>query len=275
MEPTNFRIDHTNVHYFRYPLDVFTNRQKQLKRSHIVFWSSVPHLWVDQYGAEPCQPVFDKFLRAGLAVDAIVARPYNYTLFFPEDSLISIHSMAYYRNMIDLAAGQGIPVLGIWLWGALRDGGRESQFQNCCSSLEKLCRYAGEKQVRLTVGNVPYRQSAMMNTLGEVQALVTTAGCGNLEVALDYGTAWLNGESPAQWMHAFGGRLSLVYLSDARNNGSGYPLSKGCCALKREWAQMREMGFSGIAALWMEQDFCRQDPDLVDLENQQYVDENF
>ena len=274
MVNANLKIAHMNVHYFRYPLSAFVRSQKELGRKHIVFWAGVPHLWVDQYGAEPYEVVLKQLSEGGLIVDAIAARLYNYTLFMDEESTLNMHSMAYYRRMIDLTAEWGVPLLAIELWGALRDLKREGQYQNCRNALRQLCEYAEEKQLKLAVGNVSYSHSAMMNTLSEIKELVKATDCDNLMVALDYGTAWLNRESAAEWIDAFGERLQLLYLSDARNNGSGYPLSKGCCAIGKELEELRRLNFGGIVALRMEQDCCRQDPVLVDMENQMYLDKN-
>ena len=38
--------------------------------------------------------------------------------------------------------------------------------------------------------------------------------------------------------------------------------------------ELRRLNFGGIVALRMEQDCCRQDPVLVDMENQMYLDKN-
>lgn len=271
MKDTNLRIDNMNVHYFRYPLDTFVHRQQELGETHLVFWAGVPHLWVDQYGAEPHQALFDQISAAGLVIDAMTARPYNYTLFMDQASLPGMHSMAYYREMIDLAAEQAIPLLGIELWGALRDGDRKRQYGNCCEALRGLCAYAEKKRLKLAIGNVSCSHSAMMNTLSEIKQMVESVGCDNLMVSLDYGTAWLYRESAAQWVAAFGERLRLIYLSDARNNGSGYPLSRGCCPIQRDLEQLREQAFTGVIALRMSQDFCQQEPSLIDLQNQQYL----
>lgn len=273
MIETGFRIDNMNEHYFCYPLGTFVHRQRERGESRMVFWASVPHLWVDQYGAEPCEQVFGPIEEAGITIDAIVARPYNYTLFAETDSLAGRHTMAYYRTMVSLTAEQGVSLLALELWGALRDEDREAQYQNCLGMLRELCGYAKSRGVELAVGNVPYSNSAMMNALPEVQRLVGEAGCDNLSVALDSGAAWLQGESLTEWMDAFGGRLRLVYLSDARNDGGGYPLSRGCCAVENELEQLKRRGFSGVAALRMSQDFCREDPAAVDKENIRYLTE--
>ncbi len=273
MNGTKLRIDNMNEHYFRYPLEEFVRRQQERGETHLVFWAGVPHLWVDQYGTEPHEKLFARMAEAGFEIDAVVARPYNYTLFAEEDSLIDMHSLAYYRTMIDLAVEQGIFLLGIELWGALRDVDREKQYQNCCRNLQKLCAYADSRKTELAVGNVPYSRSAMMNTLPEVRRLIGAVGCCNLSAALDYGTACLCGERASDWVDGFGERLRLIYLSDARNDGGGYPLSHGCCAMKNDLEQLERRGFSGVVALRMSREACREDPASVDEINFRYLAE--
>ena len=271
MRDANFEIVNTNEHYFRFPLDTFVEKQKELGGSRIVFWASVPHLWADQYGVEPHEEIFTKFFEAGIIIEAIAARPYNYTLFMDNRSRLGVHSMAYYRGLIDLAAEQGISLVAIELWGALRDKDRCEQYQNCCQALRALCQYAGQKGINLAVGNVSYSHSAMINTLPELKSLLEEADCENLLAFMDYGTAWQRHENVEMWIDTLGQRLCMIYLSNARNGGSGYPLSQGCCAIQRDLDKLRKAGFSGVIALRMSQDFCQQDPALVDDENWNYL----
>lgn len=273
MRDASFEIVNTNEHYFRFPLDTFVEKQKELGESRIVFWASVPHLWADQYGVEPHEEIFRKFSEAGILIEAIAARPYNYTLFMDSGSTVGVHSMAYYRGIIDLAAEQEISLVAIELWGALRDRERGEQYQNCCEALKALCEYAGQKGISLAVGNVSYSHSAIINTLPELKSLLEEAGCENLLAVMDYGTAWQRHETVEEWIEALGRRLCMIYLSNARNSGSGYPLSQGCCAIRRDLDKLRKAGFSGVIALRMSQDFCQQDPTSIDEGNWDYLKE--
>lgn len=271
MRDADFEIVNTNEHYFRFPLDAFVEKQKELGESRIVFWASVPHLWADQYGVEPHEEIFTKFSEAGIIIEAMAARPYNYTLFMDSNSLVGIHSMAYYQGLIDLAAEQAVSLVAIELWGALRDKDRGEQYRNCCRALKELCTYAGQKGISLAVGNVSYSHSAMMNTLPEIKGLLDEVNCENLLAVMDYGTAWQRRETVEKWIETLGHKLCLIYLSNARSSGGGYPLGQGCCAIKRDLEKLRKAGFSGVIALRMSQDFCQQAPASVDEENWDYL----
>ncbi len=268
------RIMNMNEHYFHYPIDTFLQSQQKLGQKHMVFWTGVPHLWVDQYGPEPHEIIFEKIFKAGIQIDAIIARPYNYTLFMEEDSVIRKHSIAYYHEMIDLAAEQKIPFLGIELWGALRDIGWKQQFRNCRNALRELCAYAEKKKVKLMVGNVSYDHSATMNTLGEIQHLIEEVE-GKLLVALDYGAAWLQNESVSEWFRIFGEKIALIYLSNARNGSYGYPLNLGCYPVWKEIKALMERNYPGMTVLRMSQDICKVKPDLVDWQNWSYIEKHY
>ena len=265
------KLVNMNTHYFYYPLSLFLQQETISNRNSIVFWASVPHIWVDQYGVEPEMSCFRQITDAGISVDAIVARPYNYTLFMKEGSALARHSMAYYKNMIDLAGSWKVRLLCLELWGALRDMDRDDAIQNCSNALKELCQYAKQLGVSLAVGNVSHQNSALMNSLEEVQCLLQGVNCDNLKAVLNYGVSWLAGERLEDWMKAFGDRLALIYLSGARNGGSGYPLSQGCCPIQKILETLSKKNFRGLAVLRMDQDICRQDPMWADQENTNYL----
>lgn len=271
MKREQLRIDNMNVHYFHHSLDTFLDEQKKTGMNHLVFWAGVPHLWVDHYGAEPHRDIFEKISSAGLMIDALAARPYNYTLFAEPGSLLGTHSMTYYKVMIDLAHEQTVSLLSIELWGALRDLDRERQRINCRNALSELCRYAESKKVTLAVANVCYSHSSMMNTLSDIKSLIEEIKSDHLTAAMDYGAAWRKGESMDEWTDAFGERLSMIYLSGTDNHGDGYALSHGCCATRKELERLAKREFSGIIALRMSHDSCLKDPAGIDRQNIRYL----
>lgn len=264
-------IANMNLHYFRYPFRFFLEKQRELGEDQIVFWGSVPHLWVDQYGAEDAGPVFAAAAESGVKIRAFAARPYNYSLFAPEGSPQRLHTESYYRRVLELAAASGIPLVAIDLWGALRDGDQEEQYRLCRRMLGDLCARAHSLGLRLAVGNVPYASSAMMNTLPQLRRLAGDIDSPALCVALDLAQAASLQEDVREWHEAFGEALAVIYLSDLRSGGGGYPLGRGCCALQKNLDTLQKLPYRGIVALRMDRVRCEHRPWEADAVNYAYL----
>ena len=265
-----YNISNLSVHYFRYPLEFFLKTQKELRFSKISFFGSVPHLWADHFEVEK-NNVVDLFRSYGFEVDEFLSRPYNYTLYEQQDSLLGKYSMDYYSELIDFLSKNRFSKLGIDLWGALRDKEKQTQFDTCVFNIKRLCQYAAEKGIDILVGNIPYKNSAIMNTLSDVKSLLECASEKNLYVGLEYGQMYLQNESIDDWFKTFGEKIRMIYLSDVRKNQFGYPLGKGVSPIADTLDYLRQNSFEGSIVLKMDRDLNEQNPVVTDQINRNYL----
>lgn len=265
-------IANMNVHYFRFPLSYFMERQEALGFRKLVFWGSVPHIWVDQYGCEDVTEIKKMIENSSLKLSAYAARPYNYSLFAPKGSLQGKCSERYYRFCIDTAQKLGTDSICIDLWGALLDGDPAGQYENCLEMLAVLATYAKERNCAIIVGNVSNSCSALFNTLDEVQRMKRDIHMDNLKIALDIGAALDNGEDIRDWLNTFDKDLSMIYLADGRSTGTGYPLGFGCYPVGRILGLLQEYGYGGTVAIKMDREKNELDPAHTDQINISYLD---
>lgn len=271
MESSGLNFVNMNLHYFRFPFSYFLSAQKAIDVDKIVFWSSVPHLWVDQYGAEDAITVMEQARDSGVEVCAYAVRPYNYSLFYPMGTFQQECTKRYYCRNLEIASQNKISLVGIDLWGALRDIDYERQYTNCIAMLDQLCQVAKGLGCKLVVGNVSPRNSAIMNTLAELQRLVAEVDSDALCIGLDLAEAICQQERIVDWHKAFGQSLKMVYFSDARNGVTGYPLGTGCCALHLVMKELQKLKYGGLLALRMDRERCEQHPKKVDEINYSYI----
>lgn len=263
-------ISNMNMHYFVYPYCYYLEHQKKLDFDTSVVWGSVPHIWADQFGVEDID-----FNSINPGARLFAARPYNYSLFFSRESVIGAHSLAYYRHLIDFCEKNRFEILGIDLWGALRDEDATKQLKFCVDNLKSLCLYAKDRGIHIMIGCVPFGNSALINSLPELRSLFEQVNEDVLTVSMEYGLAYLNGETVEDWLSAFDSRLSTVYLSDVRANGYGYPLGKGVAPIEKVLTSLDNHGFSGIVALKMDRKRIKGfDPVEIDRINSAYLKEN-
>lgn len=250
-----YRVCNMNVHYFRYPYSYFLEKQLELGVNEIVLWGSVPHIWIDQYGIESVN-VVEQTRLAGIQIAAFAVRPYNYTLFADNKSLLQNYSMKYYKNAIDFAAEKNISLVGIDLWGALRDVEQQKQYSSLVGNLSKLAEYAKEKRVMLCVGNVSHENSAQINSLPEVVRLISDIN--NLHVSLNYACMENQGEKITDWIDTFGDMLEIIYVPSAMDG-------KGCHVFSADVEEvLAKKDYTGIVAMRRDLECYRNDPFAVD-----------
>ncbi len=265
------RLANMNVHYFRYPFSFFLENQAALGFESIIFWGSVPHLWVDQFGYEDVTTLKEMIKKHRVKLLAYAARPYNYSLFAPMGSLQRKHTESYYRFCIEIAQKLETNQICLDLWGALRDGDYSVQYENCLEMLANLCTYAKGNNCTIVVGNVPNANSALINTLDEVQRLKDDLQMENLKIALDVCTALENGEKIEDWLNIFEKDLSIVYLADGRHTCSGCPLGYGCYPISKILRLLKDQRFSGTVALKMNREQSELNPTRTDRINISYL----
>ena len=268
---SNLKLANMNIHYFRYPFSYFLEKQDEQGCKSIVFWGSVPHLWVDQLGCEDTANTAEMLDGLRIKVEAYAARPYNYSLFAPKGSLQRKCTESYYRHCINAAQMLGTNRICIDLWGALRDIDAEVQYENCAEMLKELCEYAKESDCTIIVGNVPFANSAMMNTLSEVKRLWGDVHTDNCGISLDICTAMENGEDIKAWQDTFGDRLTMVYLADGDGAGAGYPLGSGCYPIAEILNILEERKYRGMVAIKMDREKNELDPVGADRVNFEYL----
>jgi len=260
-----------NVQYFRYPFSYFLENQVALGFDSFIFWGSVPHIWVDQFGYEDVTELKEMIRKHKLKLLAYAARPYNYSLFAPKGSLQRKYTESYYRFCIDIAQKLDTNQICIDLWGALRDGDCTVQYENCLEMLANLCTYAKVCNCTLVVGNVPYANSALINTLDEVQRLKKDLQMNNLKIALDVCTALEKGEEIEDWLNIFEKDLSIVYLADGRNTCSEYPLGYGCYPIAKILWLLKDQRYCGTVSIKMNREKSELNPTRTDKINITYL----
>ena len=269
-ETESFVIGNTNVPYFRYPYGYFLEKQKLLCVKTVVLWGSVPHIWIDQFGVEPVSVIEDT-RTAGFEIAAFAARPYNYSLFADSETILHKYSMNYYYNTIDFASEKKIPLVGIDLWGALRDLDQTAQYRNCVEALCMLVDYAGKKKVKLYVGNVPYVNSAQMNTLEEVAKLSADVNDTRLQISLEYGMLNYQQESLMDWLEKFADRLAVIYVSDSIKNKIGFIPGTGELSIAEDLEKLRTEHYSGLIVPRLDRDLYEADPFPADQESMRFL----
>lgn len=260
-----------NVHYFRYPFSYFLEHQVALGFDSFLFWGSVPHIWVDQFGYEDVPELKDLIRKHKVKLLAYATRPYNYSLFAPKGSLQRKHTESYYRFCIDIAQELETDQICIDLWGALRDGDYTVQYENCLEMLANLCTYAKVSNCAIVVGNVSSANSALINTLDEVQRLKNELQMSNLKISLDVCTALENCEIIEDWLNIFEKDLSIIYLADGRNTCSGLPLGYGCYPIAKTLRLLKDQRYRGTVAIKMNREKSELNPTRTDKINITYL----
>ena len=110
-------IANMNIQYFRYPFSYFLENQVALGFDSFLFWGSVPHIWVDQFGYEDVTELKEMIRKHKVNLLAYAARPYNYSLFAPKGSLQRKYTESYYRFCIDIAQKLETNQICVELWG--------------------------------------------------------------------------------------------------------------------------------------------------------------
>ena len=267
----NLSFLNMNTHYFRYSWDYFLEKQREQLIDSFVFWASVPHIWIDQYASEDFSNKVQMLQALSISIPIIIARPYNYTLFADQNSILAFCSESYYKNIIDFSSSFNVRKVGLCLWGALRDIEHEQQYFNFRRILGKLCGYAEEKGCTISIINTSYTHSALMNSLSEITNIIHDIDSKFLTVGMNYADAIGRGETISQWVDTLGQNLSFIMLSDLKEGKMGYKLGTGSCPIYEDLHYLNAISYSGEIALYNESGHYDQNPSNTDRDNFQWL----
>lgn len=236
-----------NSHYLHYPLDRFLQHQKELRRSHILFYGCTPHLSVDHLTWSEAPQLGEKLKRAGFFVDAFLPANYGYSLLAQQRTDHFRASAQYYINCIYTAQALGASILTLRPQNGLLSESPSILMANCAALLLQLLPVAQEAHITLALGTSCYPESVILTTISELYALLELIHHPNLKAMLDTHAMAMSNETIPQWLNCFGDSLGYVLLADGRRRGYR-PWGQGIYPMANYLRDLDSNGYHGMCA---------------------------
>ena len=205
-----------NIHYLNYSLDYFLDAQASVGIQSIELWCGAPHFWLDYMTYSDCKEIRRKIESRGL--ETVVLTPenctYQYQFAVKGEDLIQ-KSFAYFSNGIKAAAELGCRIMAVNSgWGLHDNDNRNDAWKRSVEMLSRLSDIAREEGILLAMESLRPQESNLATTLSLVKEMYEEINHPHFKVMLDTTAMGVAGETPEQWLSAFGENLIHMHFID-------------------------------------------------------------
>lgn len=264
-----------NCHYYRYSLDYFFTAQQRAGFTTVALWGGAPHFYLDHLGYNDCQAIRRKAQSHGLAIRCFTAPSCTYGYQMGMQPIAqNKRSLNYFKKGIQAAAELGCSMMvtnsgwGYW---------NEPQQDAWARSREMLWQLSEEAQragIVLTMESLRYAESHLVYRLEDAIRMHREVNHPALKMMIDTTAAGVAGETPEQWLEAFGADLVNTHFIDGTPYGhlvwgdGRFPLAEYLHSLERH-------GYTGLLGLEVTDSRYYNDPAEADTRNMQILERFF
>lgn len=215
MEGMTDRIVCSNVHYFYYDTEFFFRHTARAGARQVEFYLGTPHIFIDYAVIDDFDKAQELSEKYGIKIGAVHPETlsFRYGLCYMDDEW-NKKSVKTYQNCIDYAARIGAGQLNTNVTGAFRDQDRERIFSRVVSNLREITEYGRKKGIKIAVETENPYYEGFLARLTEAEELSDRIRDENLLFNINYDGMKAAGETLAQWMNTFPGRICGIRFSD-------------------------------------------------------------
>lgn len=262
----------SNVQYLRFPLDFFTESQKQLNTHIIEFYAAVPHLWCDHYGYSQTDvdTIRTLFNKAGLKIAAYTPKAYTYSLLADQGTELAEVTRNYYLNSIAVANSLGARMLVLDIVNHCRDYEDVRLRDNLMVSVLPILGEAEKYNITLLIGRTVKDEWPFLYTPNDFNAIVDEIASKNLRLYLDTAAISSRCETIDGWFSVAGKYISYVRFVDGRYGRSSI-WGEGVLPCARMLRMLLKY-YDGYLSLFCQSEAYIDSPDKADKKNLAWLD---
>lgn len=249
------RLLGSNGQYSRFPLPVFLESMQRLGLRRLDFVPQVPHFFCGYRGHADVAPLRAALQGADLQVSVLTPPPYRCSLTAPAGEQRDA-TVGYYDSCIRLAAELDCHRLVLSAAGACWDLPPQELTEHAAAMLTHLCHTAQVEGVKLLLAPVMgaetplIAEAPVLNTARQLSQMLAWVDSPALGVCLDTNVMSANGDTVADWLSLFPGRIGLVRLCGGNWHG-WRAWGDGVLPVDRYLCQLTEGGYQGDFSLYL------------------------
>lgn len=201
--------------YLNYPLHEAVRRVAAAGYDSIDIWSGRPHAYRHDYSpaelGEVRRLIDDKGLEVSSFLPAFYRYPYSLS---NPNEIVRQDSVQYMKECMDNAVALGSPIMLIVPGRSLHGQSYGDARNRLLESIDEVCRYAQQYDIRLGVEPINQHACDLVNTGEDAMGIVGELGHENLGVILDTGHMYLEQESVSAALQRVGDRLLQFHVND-------------------------------------------------------------
>lgn len=201
--------------YLNYPIDETVRRIAAAGYDSIDFWSGRPHIYRQDFSHEELAQLRQLLSDYGLTASSFLPAFYRYpySLSNPNE-IVRQDSIQYMKECMDNAVALGAPILLIVPGRSIFGQGLEDAKQRLLDSIDAVCAYSRQYNIKLGVEALNKHASDLINTAADAMNYVTELDYDNLGVVLDTGHMHLEHDDVQGAMSVTGDRLLQFHVND-------------------------------------------------------------
>lgn len=234
--------------YLNYPIQEAVRRIAAAGYDCVDVWSGRPHVYRHDLPIEMLRDLCRLIDESGLTVSSFLPAFYRYpySLSSPND-VVRRDSIQYMRECMDNAVALGSPILLVVPGRTLYGQGREDGWLRLTDSIDAVCQYAFQYDVKLGVEPANRTVTDLVVTAADAVRVIEELGHANLGVVLDTGHMNLGSETTRDALALVGDRLLQFHVDD--NDGvqqQNLVPGEGTYNLRELVGALYQTGFDGV-----------------------------
>jgi len=227
----------------------------------IDIWCGRPHVYRKDFSPAELKEIRHQIEASGLAVVSVMPAFFRYphSLSSPNE-IVRQDSLDYMRQSMDNAVALGAKTVLIVPSHSLFGQNLADARQRLLDSIDVLCRYAQQYEIRLGLEPANRMVTDLVNTAGDAKQMIQDLDHSNLGVVIDTGHIHLSDETPEQAVKNLGPMLLQVHINDndGRRQQNLIP-GDGNFEFAGFLQDLAEAGYDGFLSLELAWDYS-QDP---------------
>jgi protein FrlC len=201
--------------FVHYPIQDTIARVAGAGYDGIDIWGGRPHVYRQDFSAAELASLRRQIEASGLEPVSLMPAFFRYphSLSSPNE-VVRQDSLDYMRQCLDNAVALGAQILLIVPGHSLFGQSLADARQRLLDSIDSICRYAQQYEIRLGIEPANQAVTDLVNTAGDARRIIAEFDDPNLGVVLDTGHIHLSGETPEQAVDILGPLLWQVHVND-------------------------------------------------------------
>jgi protein FrlC len=201
--------------YVNFPIQEAIRHIADAGYDGIDIWGGRPHVYRRDFSRQELEEIERLLEDLQLSVPSFMPAFYRYphSLTSPNET-VRQDSLDYMRECIDSGVSLGAELVLIVPGRSLHGQTREDAWKRITDSIEAVCRYASQYQIKLGVEAVNPYVSDVITTTSDALRMIEQFEYENLGVVLDSGHLYLNSEPVAEAIESAGDRLLQIHVND-------------------------------------------------------------
>lgn len=246
----NIEICAMNLHYSRFPLEVFFDDIVCLGLRRIELWGASPHFYIGD----------NSFGEAKALKQAIKERELQLSCFTPEQCVYPIdlatsnhrlrdRSIQYFLDSINLCVELDCPRLLVTPgFGYMSEDLSEVRARSL-EALHRLAKHAEAMGVKIFLEPLPAAYSQIINTSEELNTMLHALSSPAIAGMIDTACAHISGENIADYSRNLGDRLQHIHMVDTDRTGAHLAWGDGNLSITEYLKDIELAGYTGMLSL--------------------------